>query len=665
MKAYSFRIITTALLVAGLAGCAGASATNSPANPAADTAATVAKKNNFAAKKTMRAFRSEQELKNYFHEIAEKQKQESRRMAGGYGGSVALSASATLAKADKASFADAESVTNVQVAGVDEGGIVKVHGNHLVMLRRGRLFTVAIGDGALEPVSAVDAYAPDVDPSGTWYDEMLVSGDTIAVIGYSYSRGGTEVNLFQIDAAGTLSYKSTYHLRSNDYYSSRNYASRLIGSKLIFYSPLYINPGTEDPYQSFPAVRKWHKGATANEFRRIVSAIQIYRPERPISSGYGTALHTVTICDLARGEFDCKATSVLGPPGRVFYVSPESVYVWVNDWVQSGTQWRAQSIVYRMPLDGSGPSALNVSGSPVDQFSFLESEDGHLNVLVRSDTAGDGMWGAEVAAGDVALMRVPLTSFSDGHDTAPPSSYRKLPKPVGYTFQNRFVGDYLLYGTGSGWGYPQKPTQSNLYAVRWAGGGPYQLSLRHGVDRIEQLGDDALVVGTDGNDLRFTALRLHPTAQKAPGGDPVLGRSPEVADEYVRKDASQGELRSQGFFYKPDGPNSGLLGLPISRAGRAGYRHLVEGSAAILFLKNDSLHFQEMGELGAGPERTMNDRCRASCVDWYGNARPLFLRGRYIALLGYELVEGTMDEGQIHEMRRISYAPGSVQALGR
>jgi len=647
MKAYLLRIITTALLVAGLAGCAGASA----ANPAADT--TAARKNNFAAKKTMRAFRSEQELKSYLKELAEKMKRESRRAAGGgYGDSLALYAPAAPAKADKAaSLADAESVTNVQVAGVDEGGIVKVHGNHLVMLRRGRLFTVAIGDGALEPVSAVDAYAPDVDPSGTWYDEMLVSGDTIAVIGYSYSRGGTEVNLFQIDAVGTLSYKSTYHLRSNDYYSSRNYASRLIGDKLIFYSPLYINPGMEDPYQSFPAVRKWHKGATPNEFRRIVSAPQIYRPEHPIGSGYGTALHTVTICDLARGEFDCKATSVLGPPGRVFYVSPESVYVWVNDWAQSDTQWHAQSIVYRMPLDGSAPSALNVSGSPVDQFSFLESQDGHLNVLVRSDTAGDGMWGAEAAAGDVALMRVPLTSFSDGHDTAPPSSYRKLPRPAGYTFQNRFVGDYLLYGTGSGWGYPQKTVQSSLYAVRWTNGKPHQLSLRHGVDRIEQLGNDALVVGTDGNNLHFTAVRL--------------GRSPEVADEYVRKDASQGELRSQGFFYKPDGPDSGLLGLPISRAGRAGYKHLIQGSAAILFLKNDSLHFQEMGELGAGPKVALNDGCRASCVDWYGNARPLFLRGRYIALLGYELVEGTMDEGQIHEMRRVSYAPGSVQALGR
>ncbi len=39
-----------------------------------------------------------------------------------------------------------ESVTNTQHAGVDEGGIVKVHGDHLVVLRRGRLFTVAIGE---------------------------------------------------------------------------------------------------------------------------------------------------------------------------------------------------------------------------------------------------------------------------------------------------------------------------------------------------------------------------------------------------------------------------------------------------------------------------------------------------------------------------------------
>lgn len=43
----------------------------------------------------------------------------------------------------------AESITNVQHAGVDEGGIVQVHGDHLVILRRGRLFTVRIGQDRL------------------------------------------------------------------------------------------------------------------------------------------------------------------------------------------------------------------------------------------------------------------------------------------------------------------------------------------------------------------------------------------------------------------------------------------------------------------------------------------------------------------------------------
>src|SRR5205085_8053398 len=142
-------------------------------------------------------------------------------------------------------------------AGVDEGDIVKLHGDYLVVLRRGRLFTVSVADNSLKPVSVIDAFAPDIDPKNTWYDEMLISGNTIVVIGYSYERGGTEIGLFDIDQAGNLRYRDTYHLRSNDYYSSRNYASRLIGNKLIFYTPLYLSTGSEDPFQSFPALRKW------------------------------------------------------------------------------------------------------------------------------------------------------------------------------------------------------------------------------------------------------------------------------------------------------------------------------------------------------------------------------------------------------------------------
>ncbi len=655
MKNFLRLSIIATCSIFGLAGCMGGPGVNS-ALVHADGPTSSSKNVAAAPKKTMRAFRSEEELANYFRELAERQRREGQR--GNYSLGAAQPAPTTTAALKSADSAGKdESVTNVQHAGVDEGGIVKIQGNHLVVLRRGRLFTVAIGDGALTPISSIDAFAPDIDPSGTWYDEMLVSDGTVAVIGYSYQRGGTEVGLFGIDPAGKLSYRSTYHLRSNDYYSSRNYASRLIGSKLIFYSPLYVYPGAGDPFASFPAVRKWHKGATASEFHRIVTASHVYRTEQPLSASYGMALHTVTVCDLAHGDFDCSATSVIGPPGRVFYVSPESVYIWANAWVRQGDKMREQSMIYRMPLNGAfgpdaAPSALLVSGSPVDQFSFLESEDNHLNVLVRSDTSGDGMWGAEVARGDVALMRIPLSSFSDGTESVPSSSYRQLPTPTGYTFQNHFVGDYLLYGTGSGWGYAQKTDRKSLYAVRWAGyGDVHELSLAHGVDRIEQMGSDAVVVGTDGKNLHFTSIRL--------------GKWPAVADDYMRPGASQGELRSQGFFYKPDARGTGMLGLPISEPARPGYRHLFETSAAILFLKNDSLHFQEVGELAAQPERAKDDGCRASCVDWYGNARPLFVRGRVIALLGYELVEGRVDNDRITETRRVNYAPLKLESLNR
>ena len=630
MKILLLLALTAVITVSGLLACTLATTDPIPPVSAGDL---------LPVKKTMKAFGSEQELLRYFRELAQKSRQENREALNGdsYGFNQMPAESSPAAKDEQ------ESVTNTQHAGVDEGGIVKVHGNHLVVLRRGRLFTVAIGDGALNPISSVDSFGPEINPSGTWYDEMLVADNTVVVIGYSYERGGTEVGLFDISSDGKLAYRSTYHLRSNDYYSSRNYASRLIGNKLIFYAPQYFYGGFENPVQSFPAVRKWHKGASASEFQRIVPATRVYRPEMDFSTTYGTALHTVTVCDLANGGFDCQATSVIGPSGHVFYVSPDSVYVWASAWARDN---QSRSIVFRMPLDGSGPSALRVSGSPIDQFSFLQSEDHYLNVLVQSEANGDGMWRAEVAQGDVALMRIPIMSFSDGSETVPASSYRALPKPEGYGFQNRFVGRYLIYGTGSGWGYPKQNTDKwNLFMVDWVRGDSHQLKLAHGVDRIEQMGKDAVIVGTDGKDLHFSAVRL--------------AQWPEIVSRYTRKEASQGELRSHGFFYKPDGDDSGMLGLPISVPGRAGYRHLFESSAAILFLRNDSLQFREVGELGSQPGKAIDDRCRASCVDWYGNARPLFLRGRVFALLGYEIVEGRLDDGRMHELRRVNYAPRS------
>ncbi|MDN2679889.1 beta-propeller domain-containing protein [Janthinobacterium sp. SUN033] len=598
-----------------------------------------------APRKTLAPFTSEQALSSYLQQLQARQaalqreQQKLQRATAQYMAVPAPAPPAPMAaKAAPAASAEAaESVTNVQTAGVDEGGIVKLHGKHLVMLRRGKLFTVQVGGKALQPVASLDAFAPGSDPSGSWYDEMLIDRDTVVVIGYSYSRGGTEIGLFDIDADGKLAYRATYHLRSNDYYSSRNYASRLIGSKLVFYSPLSLNLRRGDPFGGFPALRRWRPDAVPSDFKRIAPATRIYRTDEEPEMGAGLTLHTVTVCDLAQRDMRCEATAVMGPQGRVFYVSGESVFVWI-------TRRGSDSGVFRIPLDGTAPSVLKVAGAPVDQFSFLGSADGHLNVLLRAEGQGDAMWDGTRGRGDMALLRVPLASFSDGRDSAPASSYKALPGG-GYGLQNRYVGPYLLYGNPGNPGrrkadqaWPRQP----LYALRWADGGSVQaLSLPHGVERIEALGDDAVVIGAQGKDLHFSSIRL--------------GAQAAIAARYIRADAAQGESRSHGFFYKPQAAGEGMIGLPI--LGGDERPGLNKSSASVLYLRNSGLQLTELGALAARPGQPPDDGCRASCVDWYGNARPLFLQGRVFALLGYELVEGALKEGQIREVRRISYAP--------
>jgi hypothetical protein len=95
------------------------------------------------------------------------------------------------------------------------------------------------------------------------------------------------------------------------------------------------------------------------------------------------------------------------------------------------------------------------------------------------------------------------------------------------------------------------------------------------------------------------------------------------------------------------------------RRRQAAGRHLRHESASLLYLRNQSLSFSELGTLDSRSAGA-NDACRASCVDWYGNSRPLFVRKRVFALMGYEIVEGRVTDNRIAEVRRVNYAPQSA-----
>lgn len=553
-----------------------------------------------------------------------------------------------------ATAGSADSITNNQTQGVDEGDIVKRRGDFLIVLRRGRLFTIKIGGDALQPVSQIDVFAPGAGPGRAWYDEMLVSADHVAVIGFSYARQATEIGLFTLAADGTLKYQDTYYLRSNDYYDSRNYASRLIGSTLIFYTPLYYPRWRVDGGLKYPGLARHRPEGVPVDFKRLLPAQAIYRADAGLDPAQDRiALHTVTRCELGSQPLRCTSTAVLGPSGRTFYVSRNAVYVWV-------TETRRQSgYALRLPLDGGPVSALKVHGTPIDQLSFLEDEGGQLNVLLQSQGRGQGMWRSEWGEGQLALLRVPLEHFGGLKAEAPDAAYRFLPPIARGNRQNRFVGDWLLYGAAP---YPWARNEAKAddaepgmaYALRYAQPDvPIRtLAANHGVERIEALGANAVLVGPGGDDLYFTTVAL--------GSDAAT-----VHARFAVTDARQSESRTHGFSYRMDAADRGVLGLPILRPNKDWRQTVFTGvplnTAAVLYLGNNALDLRRMGELASDPKSLRDDHCIASCVDWYGNARPIFIGPRVFALLGYELVEGRLTDGNISERRRVNFTPQMEQ----
>jgi beta propeller domain-containing protein len=545
-----------------------------------------------------------------------------------------------------AAAAPSAPVINLQEPGVDEGGLVKRHGDHLVILRRGRLFTVAIANNELRPVSAVDAFDPriklDPDSSSTWYDELLISGDRIVVIGYSYERGGTEIGVFGIDASGNLRHRGTYHLRSGDYYTVDNYATRLIGTRLILYTFSAFD-GEAQGAHGFPELRKWTPAAGDDEFQRIAASNRVYRPARRMEITSDVILHSVTSCDLASPELTCEASVVLGGPQRAFYVSRSAVYVWTADSWQDPASSR--STVYRIPIDGAAPSALGVRGTPLNQFSFLESENRFLNVVVAEST--DRRRQPASGSLDMSLLRIGLEQLADGSTRAPQSSYIPLGPCQSGQLANRFVGPYVLVScivTSA-----DDAVHSTVNVVRLATQEVVRLDVPLWAVRMEPIGEHAIIIGPPRNnwtDLRLATIRLD--------GQPM------VADRFTLTSTSETEHRSHAFAYLPETATDGLLGLPVTRAAEPDGEKDV-ASDAILFLRSRSLVLEDGGLLTAGAGQS-DDACRTSCLDWYGNARPVFVGDRVFALLGYELVEGTMMGDRIVELRRASFAPQGARA---
>jgi len=552
----------------------------------------------------------------------------------------------------------APSITNNQEAGVDEGDIVKLWNDTLVILRRGRVFTVDIAGDGMRPVDSIEAYAPGIEADDDWYDEMLVANGWVVVIGYSYERETTEINRFRLDRRGRIRFVDSHRLTANDYYSSRNYASRLIGERLVLYSPMQVGD-ENDPLSEAPRLTRLGRGGI-EETRPLLSASDIYRTPSLIDGvpAEAQAIHTLASCDLTARELACRATAVAGPYWRNVYVADEAAYLWVVQ--QSGggrsPDRREGSALYRIPLDGSAPQMARTWGGPIDQLSFAEDrERGVLNVLVTAAAFGDGMWNSEYRNGDLALLTLPLSRFGDGPAAPVEADYRRLGAMPqnGERVMNRFVGPHLVYAVSNGLWNPETQA-SSVSVVPLDGERITTWLMSGGIERIEVMGRDALVVSRTGAGVIFSTLNLVDATEEP--YDP----SPRIDDVFLLEDTYGAETRSHAFFYQPatDSPDGefGILGLPVLQENE-GDNGLFDASADLAFLRRGNDRLALLGMLDSRPDSQTDDGCVASCIDWYGDARPIFVGERVFALLGYELVEGRPEGRTLREIGRISFAP--------
>lgn len=519
-----------------------------------------------------------------------------------------------------------EAITNVQEAGVDEGDIVKNVGDHLVVLRQGRLYAVSVAEpGAPAQAGSIRVAPSDELNDGVWYDEMLVDGDRVYVVGYRYSvalggaageaaddwTGATEVNTFRLTAGGFERLGTTF-VESWDYYSSDNYASRLVDGRLVFYMPFsaWLTDG-RDAELPIPRVLRALPDGSFEPGGALFAAEDVYRPiERPETPVF----HTIVSCGLPEdGSLDCRTKSLLGDAAREFYVSPTDVFLWTD------------AHVYAFDMEGQTVSAHAVSGYPADQFAFRQIERTlHVATL-------DG-------SGTLAVVSLDLDAFDERGEQPADTGRVVLSESRGDEWggvsAERWIGDTFVAAVGGGEG-------GDVVVYRAGAGEVGHVEPDFAVSRIEAVGEDrALAAGSGSGVVPSLELRVLDLEQ---GGETVGAASLASSGE--------GETRSHGFFFKPAGDGGGVFGLPVIQeqagpgpAPESG-EPIVEDTGGWWGSGISNVAFVAVGADGSlatrGAVTAAGDAgvCETSCVDWYGNTRPIFLGERVFALMGSELVE--------------------------
>ena len=591
----------------------------------------------------------------------------------------------------RSSSSSKPNITNVQSAGVDEGDIVKQIGNHLVVLQDGRLFSVDMGNsqGSMKRIDRIDVY-DDAD-SDTWYDEVLVFDRRILVTGYSYDEEGTELNIIDLNETGQFEKVARFYISSDDYYDPENYATRIMDGNLVIYTPLYLTEYYYFEELEWPIIRRWvnadeweerieaaQRQDRTKEYRELknkydtilkgdnlFSARNIYKPVQRTAN---SVVHSISVCPLDvdndQDNLSCKTTGIVGPEGQEFYVSSSDVYLWLGpgwddisniqedcDPDEIVTPGKAiPSALFQFPLGGGQVRGTFISGAPQDQFSLDQLGDRFRSILKLTPNSCEIGWKEKR---NLVFYDFPLSRFS----TTPkkiPKRYENSPlEKVPAIYENRFTDNHVVIGGRENWSSrppgvyskTEKTETGELNVLPIDDPNRFsKIELNHNIIRLERLGENIFSSGyynKDGLSLSYVSLDA----------------KPYETHTIVLKGRYESEGRSHAFNFNFEKDEVVLAGLPtvsLDVDSERWWWRSEQSDVSFFHISGDG----KVSSFGAliGIEENVHEEydCEVSCIDWYGNSRPIFTGGRIFALSGTELVEGKIVGSKIAELQRLN-----------
>lgn len=564
-------------------------------------------------------------------------------------------------------------ITNTQVAAVDEGDIVKLIGEYLLVLQDGRVF--AVHYPTMRLTDRVDVYRKDADgdPIGAdWYDEMLVEGDQIIIAAYSYEDDATELTVLRLDqASGKVAVRGVFLISSDDYYDVDNYATRIVGDKLVIYTPYEAEDMVSR--RKRPAVRRWSNAeefdAEQDKGSPLLDIRNVYRPVFGVREPW---IHTVSVCplgDVIRRGLECQTTGFVGGDMAEMFVAADAVYLWMPGVGSDELPWDScplvtpaptfgevpPAAVFRIPIGRGETEVMGARGMPVDQFG-MDARPGRFRALpmfIRNGCEDDETPTA------FALLDAPLVRFRDRYVAARESEFARLPGVDGGGIENRFVGDYVVYGGRDR--YSRRPPRNEEARNRALANGlnvvpidaPHaaqRVALGHSLIRLEKIGERVVIAnGYAGEE----GLRVSYVGLDAGAAGSTVRSSAFLPRRY------ESEGRSHAFNATYTLAGDGMLGVPtVTRVEQSNGYWWYSDVSDLSFLGFSAAGLlADAGQITATPEDKVQTAegydCEVSCIDWYGNARPIFLGGKVYGLMATELVEAEVVAGKVSERRRV------------